>query len=403
MTTIVQINVTANWGSHGKIAEDIGKMVTNRNWRSIIAYGRYSNPSQNEVIRIGTDNSIRWHGLESRLFDNHGRASRLATRSFIHELEAIRPDLIHLHNIHGYYLNYQILFDYLSNRDIPVVWTLHDCWPFTGHCAYFDYVECDRWKSRCYAPCPGKSEYPKSCLFDSSSKNYTNKKRLFNSVKNLTIVPVSQWLGDMVKLSFLNKYPIHVIKNGIDLNTFNPSPSSDVRNKYNIGDNQYILGVASIWERRKGFDDFIKLAHELPKDIKIVLVGLDKCKLNIARNNGIIGIPRTENVKELVSLYSGADIFLNLTFEDNYPTTNLEAMACGTPVITYKTGGSPEAVTEETGWVVEKGDVDAVAKIITNEDWKNKSNACRKRAEDCFDKNRCFEEYIKLYEGLLVR
>lgn len=405
MTTIIQINVTANWGSHGKIAEDIGKLVIDRGWRSIIAYGRYSNPSKSEVVRIGNDNSIRWHALESRLFDNHGRSSRIATRKFIREIESVQPDLIHLHNIHGYFLNYQILFDYLSHKNIPIVWTLHDCWPFTGHCAYFDYVGCGRWKYGCKPPCPGLKEYPKSILFDSSSKNYTQKKQIFNSVNNLTIVPVSQWLADLVAQSFLNKYPIHVIKNGIDINTFCPLGSEDVRHKYNIGDNRYVLGVASIWERRKGFDDFIKIVHKIPNNIKVVLVGLDKEQLEIAKNNGIIGIPRTENVKELVALYSGADIFLNLTYEDNYPTTNLEAIACGTPVLTYNTGGSPESIDPNSGWVINKGGIDDVVDIIKSSQRKSERtiDLCVNRAKECFDNNKCFSEYIQLYDRLLKR
>lgn len=404
MRTLFQINVTSNWGSHGKIAEDIGRLAIEKGWRSVIAYGRYATPSQSETIKIGSDISVKEHVLESRLMDNHGLASRSATRRLIKQIDDIKPDIIHLHNIHGYYLNYPLLFDYLKSAGVPVVWTLHDCWPFTGHCAYFDYAGCERWKRGCFSPCPCKNEYPKSLLLESPQRNYQLKKEILNSVENLILVPVSDWLGGLLKDSFLNKYPAKVIKNGIGLNVFKTSDASDVRDKYGIGHERYVLGVASVWEKRKGFDDFLQLAKGMPIDMKIVLVGLDKIKLSIARQNDIIGIPRTESVGELVALYSGADMFLNLTYEDNYPTTNLEAMACGTPVLTYRTGGSPESVSLDTGWVVEKGDIDAVKNIILTIPCNNDTmrKACRERAEIKFDKNKCFEEYLKLYEELMA-
>lgn len=403
MKKILQINITANWGSHGRIAENIGLLVISKGWDSYIGYGRRANQSKSHLMHIGSMWDERWHGVQSRLIDNHGLASSYVTKNFVKEISLIKPDLIHLHNIHGYYLNYPILFRYLSKVSVPIVWTLHDCWPITGHCAYFDYVGCSRWKNECCAPCPCKKEYPRAIMFEATKRNFQLKKKVFNSVGNITLVPVSDWLGGILKDSFLSKYPTKVIKNGIDLNVFKTSDASDVRDKYGIGHKRYVLGVASVWEKRKGFDDFLQLAKRIPINMKIVLVGLDKKKLSIAQKNDIIGIPRTENVSELVALYSGADIFLNLTYEDNYPTTNLEAMACGTPVLTYKTGGSPESVSLDTGWVVEKGDIDAVKNIILTipHDNDHMRKACRERAEIKFDKNKCFEEYLKLYEELL--
>lgn len=405
MSRILQINITANWGSHGKIAEEIGNLAISRGWESYIAYGRWANPSKSKLIHIGSSFDEKCHGLQSRLFDNHGLASVLATKKFIKEIEKIKPDIIHLHNIHGYYLNYPILFDCLKQMQVPVVWTLHDCWPFTGHCAYFDFAKCERWKKGCYSPCPCKSEYPKAILCEATKRNYRLKKEVFNSVGNLTLVPVSDWLGSLSKESILKNYPIKVVKNGIDINVFKPADAIEVRKKYGIGFQPYLIGVASVWEKRKGFDDFLKLAKEISPKIKLVLVGLDKNKLSTAQQNGIIGIPRTENVNELTALYSGAEMFLNLTYEDNYPTTNLEAMACGTPVLTYRTGGSPEAVSPDTGWIAEKGDVEAVKDVITTLPINKESirKACRKRAEEHFDKNKCFEEYMNLYESLLQK
>lgn len=405
MSRILQINITANWGSHGKIAEEIGNLAISRGWESYIAYGRWANPCKSKLIHIGSSFDEKCHGLQSRLFDNHGLASVLATKKFIKEIEKIKPDIIHLHNIHGYYLNYPILFDCLKQMQVPVVWTLHDCWPFTGHCAYFDFAKCERWKKGCYSPCPCKSEYPKTILCEATKRNYRLKKEVFNTIANLTLVPVSDWLGSLLKESFLKNYPIKVVKNGIDINVFKPADAIEVRKKYGIGFQPYLIGVASVWEKRKGFDDFLKLAKEISPKIKLVLVGLDKNKLSTAQQNGIIGIPRTENVNELTTLYSGAEMFLNLTYEDNYPTTNLEAMACGTPVLTYRTGGSPEAVSPDTGWIVEKGDVEAVKDVITTLPINKESirKACRKRAEEHFDKNKCFEEYMNLYESLIQK
>ena len=405
MSRILQINITANWGSHGKIAEEIGNLAISRGWGSYISYGRWANPSKSKLIHIGSSFDEKCHGLQSRLFDNHGLASVKATKNFIKEIEKIKPDIIHLHNIHGYYLNYPILFDCLKRMQVPVVWTLHDCWPFTGHCAYFDFAKCERWKKGCYSPCPCKSEYPKTILCEATKRNYRLKKEVFNTIANLTLVPVSDWLGSLLKESFLKNYPIKVVKNGIDINVFKPADAIEVRKKYGIGFQPYLIGVASVWEKRKGFDDFLKLAKEISPKIKLVLVGLDKNKLSTAQQNGIIGIPRTENVNELTALYSGAEMFLNLTYEDNYPTTNLEAMACGTPVLTYRTGGSPEAVSPDTGWIVEKGDVEAVKDVITTLPINKESirKACRKRAEEHFDKNKCFEEYMKLYESLIQK
>lgn len=407
MPTIIQINTTANSGSHGKIAEEIGRLSLKQGWRSIIAYGRWANSSLNELTRIGTPLGVYEHGLESYLLDNHGLASRLATMGFVKYLKELQPDIIHLHNIHGYYLNYKILFEYLSSIRVPVIWTLHDCWSFTGHCSHFDYSGCDLWRKECHSPCLCKGNYPRSILLDRSKRNYLLKKRLFTSIDNLTLVPVSDWLKELMSYSFFASSNIKVIKNGIDLDVFKKIDNKDVRNKYGIGQKKYVLGVASDWKERKGYEDFLKIAKGYSDFITIVLVGLDDKKVEESSRYGIIGIPRTENVKELVALYSGAEMFLNLTYEDNYPTTNLEAMACGTPVLTYSTGGSPEAITKETGWICEKGHLDDVIRIIRSFESldfslvRRQREACRKRAEQEFDKNSKFKEYMRLYDSLL--
>lgn len=402
---LLQINVTANSGSTGRIAEDIGLLAESNGWESYIAYGRTNNKSKNKVIRIGNDFDIKLHGLLTRVFDNHsfGYSSKKATKEFIKEIDKIRPDIIHLHNIHGYYINSKVLFEYLSKLNVPIVWTFHDCWSFTGHCAHFDYIGCEKWKTGCYF-CPLKKSYPASFVFDRSKKNYIEKKKLFNSVKNLTIVPVSNWLGDLVKESFLSSNNIKVIHNGIDINTFKPSNNNKkTREKFGLKDEFVVLGLSSVWNKSKGLDDFINLSPKLDSNVKLILVGLSQEQIDKLPNN-IIGIRRTENIKQLVDIYSMADLFLNLTYNDTFPTTNLEALACGTPILTYKTGGSVEAVCDSTGFIVEKGDLDSVIKVINEVREKGKefySDKCRERAVSCFNKDDRFIDYIDLYHSLL--
>ena len=401
---VLQINVTANSGSTGKIAEQIGRLVMAEGWQSIIAYGRYANPSESNLIRIGTKFDLIEHGIECRLFDNHGLASRQATRQFIQKVEEIKPDIIHLHNIHGYYINYQLLFDYLSKLDTPIVWTLHDCWSFTGHCAHFDFAKCEKWRNGCCAPCPCKKRYPTTLIADRSKENWETKQQCFTSIKNMTLVPVSNWLGDLTRQSFLNQYHIRVIHNGIDLNNFQPTEDvKAIKAKNGITGKYTILGVANVWNGRKGFADFIRLHKTLPQEYSIVLVGVSK-KQKSTLPKGIIGIERTQDQKELSQVYSAANVFVNPTYEDNYPTTNLESMACGTPVITYRTGGSPESINKDTGIVVKQGDINGLARAIQDICKKGKeyyTEKCRKWAIEHFDMHQCFEEYIQLYKEIV--
>ena len=398
MPKLLQINVTANWGSTGKIAEDIGKTAIANGWESYIAYGRDTNPhSLSNLILIGNKWDMYNHGIQTRIFDNHGLASINATKKFIDRVKEIKPDIIHLHNIHGYYINYDILFDYLSKANIPVVWTLHDCWPFTGHCAYFDYVNCCKWKYGCIK-CMYKSTYPSSYILSSSEKNYLRKRKSFTSVPKLYFVPVSNWLHNLLNESFFAKFPKKTIHNGVDLNLFVPTTR-----KFFRVDRHVVLGVASVWEARKGLVDFIKLRELLPRTIEIILIGLSKQQIDTLPS-GIKGISRTNNVNELVEYYSQSSVFVNPTWEDNFPTTNIEALACGTPVVTYRTGGSPESITPETGIVVEKGDCNALCSAIMEIIAKGKdfySAACRKRAEDLYNKDDRFQEYLDLYQHLL--
>lgn len=403
MPKLLQINITANWGSHGKIAEALGRMVMQQGWESYIAFGRWFNPSQSHLYRIGSNWDEYVHGLGSRLLDNHGLMSHHATKKLMSYIKSIHPDIIHLHNIHGYYLNYPLLFRFLAESKIPVVWTLHDCWPFTGHCAHYMYAGCNKWQTHC-RHCPLISNYPRSLFADRSYRNFEKKRNSFLSLSNLTLVPVCNWLQAEVKQSFLKDIPIHQIYNGIDISRFSPQEDTkDIRDKFNIPlKNKVVLGLASNWYR-KGLDDFISLRDMLGSSYSIVLVGLKDREMKKLPDH-IIGIKRTENINDLIKLYSTANVFFNPTWEDNFPTTNLEALACGTPVVTYDTGGSAEAIDRMTGYKIKQGDLTSAARVIKDIATKDKgffADNCRKRVTENFADIQCYTEYFKLYQHIL--
>ena len=293
---VLQINSVCGIGSTGRIATDIHQILVEQGHESVIAYGRGEAKNCDSTIRIGNSFDNYIHVAKTRMFDRHGFGSKKATIEFVEKVKTLDPDIIHLHNIHGYYLNIEILFNYLKEANKPVVWTLHDCWPFTGHCAYYDYVGCEKWKTECYN-CPERKAYPSSLILDNSKDNYFKKKEVFTGVKNLLMVTPSQWLVNEVKKSFLKEYNVKVLNNGIDLNVFKPKVG-DFRNKFNIGDKFVILGVASMWDRRKGLKYFIDLSTKISENEVIVLVGLTEKQLNKIPKN-IIGITRTNNVRKL--------------------------------------------------------------------------------------------------------
>ena len=403
MPKLLQINVTANRGSTGRIAEQIGEKALAAGWESYIAYGRERGSSSSNLIKIGSRFGIIWHAIMTRITDKHGLYSKIATHRLIRQIERINPDIVHLHNIHGYYINYKVLFEYLQRSNVPVVWTLHDCWSMTGHCSHFDYAKCDRWHIGCYE-CPQKKTYPSSILFDRSKKNYATKRNTFSSIDNLTLVPVSNWLAQLIQSSYLKGKSINVIHNGIDVDIFTPCYPNNILDKFNIIGKKVILGVAQPWSKRKGLDDFYKLYNVLPQNrYQIVLIGLTKAQLD-ELPEGMIGLYRTNNIRELAQWYSAADVFVNPTYEDNYPTTNLESISCGTPVVTYRTGGSPESITPHTGRVVEQGNIEGIAKAIEElctEDRVEMRKRCRDYAVKNFNKEDNYTAYLKLYENIL--
>lgn len=407
MPKILQINASVNTGSTGRIAEEIGQRAIAAGYESYIAYGRTARESQSNIVKIGSSLNVRWHGLVSLLFDAHGFASQCATKKLIKQIDQIKPDVVLLHNVHGYYLNVEVLLNYLKKTRIPVFWTLHDCWPFTGHCSYFDAYNCEKWKTHC-EHCPNQKGYPKSLFIDRSRSNFDKKKTLLTSLPNVTFIPVCKWMGRIVEDSFMKGHPQQVIYNGTNIDVFKPQEEeviSGIRVKYGITGKKVVLGVASTWDKRKGLLDFEWLGGNLFDDYQIILVGLSEGQIK-GLSKGIIGIRRTESVQELAALYSLADVFVNPTYVDNFPTTNIEALACGTPVITYNTGGSPEAIDEMTGMVVPKGDKEALRKaimeVVTSTD-KYRSDVCRERAVEHFNKEDRFGDYIELFKEVFSK
>lgn len=404
MPRLLQINVDATNGSNGGVARAIGDLVSREGWESIIAYGRNCTPCDtSKIIKIGCKLDVYIHGVVSRFFDLHGKGSKIVTRRFIKRIDAIKPDIVHLHNIHGYFLNYQLLFEYLNNSNVPVVWTFHDCWPFTGHCAHFEKIGCKKWKSHC-ASCQLKSDYPRSLFLDNSFNNFFSKKKSFTSNKKLVITVVSKWLGDLVKESFFKDKHLEVIPNGVDTSVFKSVESKFAREKYKCSDNIVLLGVASTWTKDKGLYDYISLSKILPSKYKIILIGVtDKQKQLLPSN--IVGINRTENLGELIELYSMCDISLNLSYQETFGLTTVEAMACGAPCIVYDKTASPELVSEGTGVVVPAGDInkiyDAIEYIINKGGRAHYSIACVERVNNYFVAQNNYLKYIELYKNIL--
>lgn len=415
---LLQINpVLRTSTSTGRIMKEIGELAMANGWESYVAYskGRDGLPGSTSIpVPVGNKASVAWHGLQTRILDRHGLGSVLATKRFIEDIRRIGPDIIHIHNIHGYFLNYRILFDFLSHSGIQVIWTVHDCWLYTGHCYHYMYAGCDRWKTGC-GHCPQRGKFPRSLFADRSARNFRDKRDAFCSMPEdrLTIVPVSDWMRSEMSESFLKDYRFQVIHNGIDTDVFSPQPAleSEVRRCYGLGDSHVILGIASIWSEEKGLNDFVEMAARLDSDEVIVLVGMDRKQLDdvLSRcgrtvlGDRMVAVKRTADVHQLAGLYSTADVFVNPTWQDNYPTVNLEAISCGTPVVTYRTGGSIEAVAGDTGFVVEQGDIEGLVDAVRRVETLGKAHfrdACRSRAVKEFRKEDRYAEYIELYERL---
>lgn len=397
---VLQINSVCGVGSTGRIMTDIDSKLRENNIESYIAYGRRTSIQNHNTLKIGSKLDYCRHGILTRIFDNHGLSgSEKATYKFIDQIDKIHPDVIHLHNLHGYYINVKILFDYLKVIGKPVVWTLHDCWSFTGHCTYFSYAKCEKWIEECHK-CPQKGMYPKSIIVDNSQRNYQVKKQLFTSLENLTIVTPSKWLADLVEKSFLSNNTIKIIPNGIDIDVFKPIAGEAVREKFKLRNKFIILGVAGLWEKRKGLSHFIELSKMITDDCRIVLVGLDE-KQTVQLPANIIGINKTSNIHELAQMYSAADVFVNPSVEETFGLVTAEALACGTPAIVFDSTPGVEIVNTSCGYIAKIGNIYEIKKfidVIRNQGKEYYSQNCVRRAVEKFAKNDRLDEYIELYK-----
>jgi len=404
MPTLLQINAVSNYGSTGKIMENIAGVAEKHGWDNYIACGgRYSQPSKYHTYIISSKCENYFAALHTLLTDRHGFALERQTKAFVKWIDTIKPDIIHLHNIHSYYLNIEVLFRYLSENEIPVVWTLHDCWAFTGHCSHFIKIKCDKWKTIC-CDCELKHDFPKSLFLDKSYQNFQNKKRLFCSLNRMVITPVSKWLADMTSLSFLNKYPINVVYNGIDTNLFKPVEGDSLKIKNNLQNKHIILGVSNDWGLMKGLKDYFALNQIMDSNCQIVLIGMNDKQISEYGDKGILCIPRTKSVDELVEWYSAADVVLSLSYAETFGLPMVEGFSCGTPAIVYDDTALSELITPETGYRVPVGNIEEVKKCIEKLCKKGKesySAKCIERARKTYDKEVNYQKYIDLYNELL--
>lgn len=402
MPTLLQINVTANWGSTGRIAEDCNAMARSCGWDTYIIYGRYANPSESKKYCFTNKEDVYEHYIENRILDNEGLASRRSTKRIIQEIERIKPDVIHLHNIHDHYLNYPILFSYLNQTNIKVVYTFHDFWAITGGCAHFVGSNCLRWQNGCY-DCPQKHN-----LIDRSKRNYQLKKKYIGGCENMVVTAVSEWVGNIVHESFLKDRDIRVINNGVDTEMFAPTPlNSNQTNLKNVLDGKFvIMGVSSQWKSKgKGLDDYKKLSLMLKDDEVIVLVGVSDEIIRKLPNN-ILGVRRTNNQMELAALYTRAEVLVSFSSAETFGLTIVEGYACGTPAVVYDNTAQPFLITPQTGFVARNKDVeDAYSKIqkIRKNSKPYYSDACVTLAREKYDKCSCYNKYMDLYNELLAK
>lgn len=391
---LVQINVVCN-GSTGRIMTQIQQKAIENGWEAYSFFGR-GKPANNNCYKICNKIDILWSVFLTRVFDRHGHGCKRATKKLIKKIEEIDPDVIQLHNIHGYYLNIPILFKYLKVCNKKIIWTLHDCWAFTGHCSYFTMANCNKWEEEC-SKCPQKKSYPTSIIIDNSKIEFKKKKELFIGIKDITIVTPSEWLAKLVKQSFLGKYDVKVINNGIDLTVFKPTNTIDVLKKYNIPNNkEIILGVAAIWDKRKGLDDFIELSRYIDNNYQIVIIGLNKKQIDKLPKS-IIGIERTENIEELSNLYTIAKVLFNPSKEETFSLVTVEAMACGTPVIAYDNSAVKELIDENINGITIsaekdlKSNIDIIDKYLKNNISSDNSITTKLDVDSMTDK------YLKIY------
>lgn len=400
MPKLLQINSVVNMGSTGRIAEQLGQLAIAQGWESYIAYGREARESQSTLIKIGSKLSVYLHAIASKYLDCHGLMSCFATRKFLKQLDSIKPDVVHLHNIHGYYVNYPMLFRYLKEKNIPTVITMHDFWLMTGHCAYIN-KSCDRWKKGC-GNCPRLDQYP-AAMMDFSAKNWQKKANIFANMPNVTLVPVSHWLGRYVESSLLKSVKQQIIYNGIDTVIFKPNDKDAVSVSGVDWTKFIIMSIATRWTDANGYSDVMQLSRILPKDCWIVMVGLNDEQMKSLPKN-VIGFKKTESFTQLQELYSKSDVIFNPNTEVTFGLVTVEAMACGTPAIVLRDTAGEELVDEQTGFVVDNVEqVLDLIPVLKKKDKIQMASACRQRVVEMFEAGKQYQKYFELYNQLMMK
>jgi glycosyltransferase involved in cell wall biosynthesis len=399
---LLQINSTLGIGSTGRIVENLGAFILANQKESFVAFGRSARKSESNTFKIGTRLDQLNHLAQTRVLDAHGFHSKRATSKLINQISEVNPDVIHLHNLHGYYLNVELFFDFLKGYGKPIVWTLHDCWAFTGHCCYYERVGCDKWKTQCHK-CPLSFLYPESIGLDNSKSNFVRKKASFQGLNNLTIVTVSHWLESQVKQSFLKEYPVQTIYNGIDLEVFKSKDEVYSKNKLGLSAFKVILGVANEWSDGKGLGIFLELAKLLDDEFRIVLIGLGENQIKSLPAN-ILGLQKTNNVEELVDFYNAADVFVSPSIAETFGMVVAEALSCGTPCVVNDTSALSELISPEVGEIVAGLDpqkfLKSIQHFVTNGK-QNYSENCRKKAKTLFGLQKHLNTYFNLYTSLI--
>lgn len=372
---VLQINATYGVGSTGRICAQISNSLTNRNIENYAAYSLGKSLEGNSY-KFSSPFLTKLYSLKARVFGSFGFEAIVSTKRLISYIKKVNPDVVLIHNIHSHDVNIKMLFDFLNKQQIKVYYTFHDCWAFTGYCPYFTYCNCNKWaeKSGC-SSCIQKKNF--SWIKDRSHKNFLYKKECL-SKSNMTIICPSKWMAEVTKSSFLGKKEILVVNNGIDLEKFNYIENAKIDNELLKG-KRIILGVAYKFDKRKGIDYFIEISKRIPKDFVIVLVG--KLEKGTKLPDSIVHIEKTDSQEKLAELYSSAAVFVNPTREDNFPTTHIESLACGTPVVTFDVGGSKEVIEEGVGAFVAPGDIEAMTtKIIQIASAEKDVKKCREVA-----------------------
>lgn len=394
---LIQINTVCNT-STGHIMLQIQKAAEARGYEAVSFVGRRKVPEGIKCKKIGNGISFWIHVGITTILDKHGYGSFFVTKRLIRKIKQENPDIIHLHNIHGYYLCFPLLFGYLKREfKGQLFWTFHDCWPITGHCAYFTAAGCEKWKTGCFK-CPNKGQYPISLFRDASAENYIDKKNMFSDLERLVIITPSRWLADIVKQSYMNIYPVEIVHNGLDLKKFYYKVDKETAKKYGIKDDKkIILGVANVWESRKGLDVFVKLSRVIEEKYQIVLVGVNKFQKSKLPKS-IVGIERTDKQEELVSLYSLASVFVNPSIEETFSMVTVEAMACGTPVIVLDTSAVKELVNENCGIVLSDNEVVSYMEAIKLLESKEIPRALVAKQVQKYDLAQSMKKILDLYE-----